>query len=165
MTRQKIIDEAWRVEEDCKISSKRHFNDCQWWERAHYIIGIPSVVLATIAGSSWLSDTENGAAVAGVISIIVAVLTALNTFINPIQKAEHHKNAGNAYLTLRNKSRRFAEIQAPDMADDATALGALEELTNRRDQLNETSSQTRRKAFDLARKGDSAGEASYKVDS
>lgn len=162
--RDSIILEAKRVEEDSILSSKRHFNDAQFWEKIHYWLGIPSVALAAIAGASSLSKWECGPVTAGILSIIVALLTAINTFLNPAQKSENHQKAGNAYLVLKNKSRVFAEIEILKSADEDDILVKLKELTELRDQLNSTSPQTRKKAFKEAKFGVDNGEAKYQVD-
>lgn len=162
--KERMLNEAKRIEEDCKYSSKRHFDTSHFWERVHYKLGIPSVALAAIAGASALSDWEYGSSIAGVISIVVAVLTTTNTFINPAQKTETHRKAGNAYLALKNQSRIFHDIRSLAIQDEQLLLEALTELTEKRDQLNDDSPQTLRSSFKVAQQGVNAGEAIYEVD-
>lgn len=159
-----VLKEAKRVEEDANHSAKRHFDTSQFWERAHYWMGIPSVALAAIASASALSEWQYGAAVAGVISIIVAVLTAVNTFINPSQRGEIHHKMGNAYLALKNKARIFHDIESTAFQNDEDLRIALKELTDKRDELNDNAPQTPDRYFQSARKGIDEGESTYEVD-
>ncbi len=80
----KITDEAKRIEEDSLHSSKGHFYAAQFWSKFHYSIGVPTVIMSAIAGASALSQFDNHNVIAGVLAIIVATLTALNTFMNPL---------------------------------------------------------------------------------
>lgn len=159
-----VLKEANRIKEDSNYSSKRHFNTSQFWERVHYWIGIPSVALAAIASASALSEWQYGAVVAGVISIIVAVLTAINTFINPSQKSEIHHKMGNSYLSLKNKARIFHNIESSEFQNDEDLRIALKELTDKRDELNYNAPQTPYRYFQSARKGIEEGESTYEID-
>ena len=44
--------EAERIEEDATYSSKSHFNAEDTWVRRHYWLGIPSTILAAVAGAT-----------------------------------------------------------------------------------------------------------------
>ncbi|MEM2991332.1 MAG: SLATT domain-containing protein [Halobacteria archaeon] len=170
-----------RIEEDSLYSAKAHFYAAQFWTNLHLWIGIPSAVLAAIAGASALSRFDNHNIVAGVLSLIVAALTAIATFINPRDKASAHQKAGNEYNSLRNKVGMFyrieidtveiahvgsAEIATEDieLTKGKTLLDELKELSNKRDELNKESPQIPKWAYKKAKKGINAGEATYRSD-
>ncbi|UCH11899.1 MAG: SLATT domain-containing protein, partial [Candidatus Omnitrophota bacterium] len=88
-------------------------------------------------------------------------LTAVNTFLNPNEKANRHKDAGNAYNSLRNRARIFHEIELETLQNEAAALSVLKELSKERDKLNKESSQIPKWAFQKARRGIQEGEATY----
>jgi hypothetical protein len=159
-----VQKEAKRVAEDANCSAKRHFDTSQFWEKTHYCIGIPSVALAAMAGASALSKWDYGAVVAGIISIVVAILTAVNTFINPSQRAEIHHKMGNAYLTLKNNARIFHNIQAHTLQSDTDLQVTLKEWTDKRNELNASAPQTPKRFYKSARKGIDDGESRYEVD-
>ena len=50
--------ELERIEEDCIHSGKSHFNAHERWSRFHYWLGIPSVILSSIAGLAFLRNTH-----------------------------------------------------------------------------------------------------------
>jgi hypothetical protein len=162
--RDQIQQEAARIEEDSLYSSKGHFYAGQRWSNLHLWIGIPAAVLAAVAGASALSEFQSHTVVAGILSIIVVALTAVATFVNPNERAISHKNAGNKYNSLRNRSRIFYSIELPSDNDTKTLAEQLKSLDEQRSKLNEESPQIPKWAFEKARKGIADGEASYKVD-
>lgn len=161
--REKIINEAKRIEEDSLYSAKGHFYAGQCWVNTHLWLGGIAAVLSAIAGASALSQFDYHNIVAGSLSIIVAGLTAIITFINPKERASVHQKAGNRYNALRNDTRIFYDIELSEI-DDKKATEDLKKLNNRRNKLNLESHQIPKWAFEKARKGIEEGEAKYKVD-
>lgn len=159
--RPAIQSELQRIEEDCAHSGKAHFNAGDRWARYHYGLGLPAVVLSALAGTAFLKDFG---IVAGVMSAVVAILTALMTFLKPSERAAGHKGSGDQYLTLRNDARVFREIKLAHVADEQAAIDGLEEFTKRRNELNQASAQFSRADFEQARKGIDAGETKHRVD-
>lgn len=163
VNKEKIINEAKRIEEDSLYSAKGHFYAGQYWININLYLGGLSAVLSAIAGASALSQFDYHNIVAGSLSIIVAGLTAIITFINPNERAIVHQKAGNKYNALRNDTRIFYDIEVNE-ADDKKTIDDLKELNNRRNKLNIESHQIPKWAFEKARKGIEEGEAKYKVD-
>lgn len=161
--KEKIADEAKRIEEDSLYSAKGHFCAGQCWVDVNLWLGGMSAVLAAIAGTSALSQFDYHNIVAGSLSIIVAGLAAVITFINPNERASVHQKAGNKYNALRNDARIFYDIEIKEI-DDKTAIDDLKEFNDRRNKLNIESHQIPRWAFKKARKGVEDGEANYKID-
>ena len=161
--KEKIINEAKRIEEDSLYSAKGHFYAGQCWVNANLWLGGISAVLSAIAGASALSQFDYHNIVAGSLSIVVAGLTAIITFINPNERATVHQKAGNKYNALRNDTRIFYDIEI-DEIDDKKAIDDLKKLNDRRNKLNIESHQIPKWAFEKARKGIEDGEAKYKID-
>jgi len=155
-----IIKEAERITEDALYSAKGHFEAARDWERWHYWIGIPAAILAAASGVSALKDSP---ILAAILAFLVAVLTALTTFLNPRERANQQQAAGNAYKSLQNDARIFAEVECA--APASTSLReTLSALNSRRNELNEKSPLIPRSAFERGRKGILAGEATYVAD-
>ncbi len=161
--KEKIINEAKRIEEDSLYSAKGHFYAGQCWVNTNLWLGGFSAVLSAVAGASALSQFDYHNIVAGGLSIVVAGLTAVITFINPNERATVHQKTGNKYNALRNDTRIFYDIEANE-ADDKKAIDDLKKLNDRRNKLNIESHQIPKWAFEKARKGIEEGEAKYKVD-
>jgi hypothetical protein len=156
-----IRTELERIEEDCIHSGKSHFNAHERWSRFHYWLGIPSVILSSIAGLAFFKDYPD---IGGAIASVVAVLTALSTFLKPYERAASHKSSGDQYLSLRNDARVFRQIRLENACDDQTAINSLDEFTKRRNELNQASPQFSTSDFNRARDGIDAGESTHAVD-
>ena len=158
---EKIKAEIKRLEEDCVHSGKSHFNAAARWSFYNSIIGVPSIALSALAGTAFFKDY---AVAAGMMSSVVAVLTALMTFLKPSERAAAHKGAGDQYLTLRNDARVFREIEIDHACDVPAAIAALSGFTKRRNELNQASPQFADRDRKKARAGIEAGEATHEVD-
>lgn len=161
--KEKIISEAKRIEEDSLYSAKGHFYAGQCWVNVHLWLGGIAVVFSAIAGASALSQFDHHNTIAGGLSIIVAGLTAIITFVNPNERAAVHQKAGNSCNALRNDARIFYDIEASNL-EDIKIVESLKKLNDRRNELNLESPQIPKWAFKKARKGIEEGEAEYKID-
>ena len=161
LTLEKIKAEIARLEEDCIHSGKSHFNAADRWGQYNNWLGVPSVILSALAGTAFFKDYGLAA---GLMSSVVAVLTALMTFLKPSEKAAEHKGAGDQYLTLRNDARVFREIEIDHSCDVQAAIAALAGYTKRRNELNQASPQFSDADRRKARAGIEAGEATHIVD-
>lgn len=156
-----IREELTRIEEDCIYSGKAQFNAGVRWGRYHLWLGVPSVILSALAGTAFFKDQPE---IAGVMSTIVTILTALMTFLKPSERASSHKSSGDQYVTIRNDARVLRTIKLDVACDDAAAVANLDEITKRRNELNQASAQVSRKDFERAREGIEEGEAQHVAD-
>ena len=159
--RLEIMKESQRIEESALYSSKGHFATAHTWSNFHLSIGIPMVVLAAIAGSSFICNNN---ILAGVLSLIVAVLSAVMTFLNPNEKSSTHLNAGNSYDALQNDVRMFRAIDCWREDSEQILTERLKNYSNQKDKLNQGSPQIPWWAYQIAKRGIKAGEGSYEVD-
>jgi len=164
IAKEAIIQEAKRIEENCLYTSKGHFAAARFWSNFHLWVGIPIVILATVAGASALSQFGNFAVIAGVISIIVAVLSATATFLNPRERANVHLSAGNNYDSLLSKTRIFWTIDCWRNDSEEVLTQKLRDLSEERNRLNRECPQVPRFAYLQARKGIQEGEAGHEID-
>ncbi|HET7235187.1 MAG TPA: SLATT domain-containing protein [Actinomycetota bacterium] len=111
--------------------------------RRYLMLGIPVVVLTTVVGTSAFasvqnaSETGDGAAnsqtwliVVGVISVLAAVLSSLQTFLRYATRAEGHRIAALRYETLR---RDMAETLALPRDARGQPEGSLNSARQRMD--------------------------------
>ncbi len=164
IAKEAIIQEAKRIEENCLYTSKGHFAAARFWSNFHLWIGIPTVILATVAGTSALSQFGNFVVIVGVISIIVAILSATTTFLNPRERANAHLSAGNNYDSLLSEARIFWTIDCWQNDSEEILTQKLRDLSEERNRLNRECPQVPRFAYLQARKGIQEGEARYEVD-
>ncbi len=135
--KSELVKEANRIEESLLHSSKRHFEDAKLWGWFHYCLGIPTVVMAAIMGTVVLNQMDPTQFWAGILSILVTVLTAISTFLNPNQRESAHFSAGNKYDALLNEVRLYRTIECWNETDEAILQSKLKSLSDRKSQLNE----------------------------
>jgi len=163
-TKDEIIKEAKRIEEGLLYCSKGHFAAAHFWSNFHLWIGVPVVLLSAIAGASALSQFDSKHIIAGSISIAVAALSSVMTFLNPNAKASAHLNAGNNYDSLQNKIRIFWSIDCWREESEQVLTEKLKYFSEQKDKLNQSCPQIPRWAYNIAKKGILAGEGDYTVD-
>jgi SMODS and SLOG-associating 2TM effector domain family 4 len=159
-----IIREAKRIEEALLYSSRGHFTAARLWSNFHLWIGIPMVLLSAIAGASALAEFDHNHVIAGILSIIIAALSGVMTFLNPNAKAAAHQTAGNKYDSLMNKVRMFWSIDCWRDESDDVLTEKVKYLSEQKDVLNNTCPQPPNWAYKIAKRGIAAGEADYEVD-
>jgi hypothetical protein len=162
--KDEIIREAKRIEEALLHSSKGHFEAARLWSGFHLMIGIPVVVVSAIAGAAAFKQFDASHVIAGILSISVAALSSVLTFLNPNAKASAHQIAGNKYDSLMNKVRIFWSIDCWQADSEEILTEKVKYMSELKDNRNQSCPQISRIAYKLAKRGIAAGEAKYKVD-
>jgi hypothetical protein len=120
-----IRREAERLDEDVLYAEKQHFAMASVWRRIHLWLGIPSAILAGLAGISALNSYP---IIAAALAILSGVITALLTFLDPANSSNAHHQAGISYSGLRGRFRRLHNIESGIGHDAASLSRRLEEL-------------------------------------
>jgi hypothetical protein len=162
--REEVIREAKRIEESLLHSSKGHYAAAHVWGNFHLWVGIPMVLFSTIAGAAALAKVDPEHLVAGTLSIIVAALSGVATFLNPNERVSAHLNAGNSYDSLMNKARIFWAIDCWREESDQVLTERLKHFSEQKDDLNRKCPQIPRWAYKKGKKGIEEGESKYLVD-
>lgn len=159
--RQEIIKEAKRLYENCLYTSKSHFVEARIWQNINLLIGIPTIVLAGIAGALTFADIR---ILAGILSMVIVVLTSLTTFLNPKEQAHSHLTAANNYDSLMTKIRIFWSIDCWREESDDVLTNQLKAYSGERDKFNREYPQPFKWSYRTAKKGIQEGESEYFVD-
>jgi hypothetical protein len=167
--RENLIREARRIEEDALLSSKGHYAAAERWRNAHLYTGVPTTALTAIAGLVIVGGPEDFAGVPldlvfGLVAIAAAISTGVTTFLGPEKQSTEHRAAGECYNALKGRARRFREIDALRPFSDADLSGRLDALVAERDGLNQYSPLIPNRAYEKAKRGIEAGEATYEAD-
>ena len=166
--REEIIRESKRLEERTSDSAKGHHCAAEGWTKRHLWLGIPTVVLSTVVGattfSKYATDYPWLGVVSGILSIVIAVLSGVTTFLNPNERGNGHLTAAHADDKLNNEARIFRTIDC--WHEDSTEIltAKLRDLVITKDDLNSNSPQIPPWAWRLAKKRIDEGETSYEVD-
>jgi hypothetical protein len=163
-----IIREAKRLEESTLFSMKGHHVAANGWSNRHLWLGMPTVIISALVGaatfSQYAKDYPALGLIAGLLSIIVTVLSGITTFLNPNEKENAHLNAAHGFDKINNDARLFWSVDCWQEASDAVLTSQLKELVDRKNELNSSSPQIPDWAYQKAKAGIEAGEADFKVD-
>ena len=159
--RQEVIKESKRLHQDCLITSKSHFIEARFWQNLHLWIGIPTVILAAVAGTLAFAEVK---LLAGILSMVIVVLTSITTFLNPKEQGNSHFTAANNYDALMTRIRIFWSIECWAEESDDLLTNRLMGFSEARDKLNKECPQPFRWSYKAAKKGILEGEAEYFID-
>lgn len=162
--KEEIIKEAKRIFENCLQTSKSHFVTARFWSNFHLWIGLPTVILAAVSGTIALAVFTHHNIIAGCISMLIVVLTAVTTFLNPKERANIHQTAGNNYDSLLSRVRIFWTVDCWRENPEELLADKLKDFAEQRDRLNRDCPQPPKWAYKIAKKGIEEGEADYIVD-
>lgn len=95
-----LREELEEVRDFAERRSFAHAERLAVWRRMHLGLGVPAVAFAAIAGTSALAGFDHSNVIAGVLALIVAVLTGLLTFLRPEQATQEHERAVKGYQSL-----------------------------------------------------------------
>jgi hypothetical protein len=107
---------------------KCHFLASHRYSKYNYMIGIPTIVVTTVVGTSVFASlsTESRAVVAtlaiGFVSIMAAILSSLQTFLGFPERADRHRDAGVKYGTIGRKMELLINENAMPNGAEAAAL-------------------------------------------
>lgn len=128
---------ALRWYERASTVAYRHYQTAQRYSRLNFIFGLPTVVFATVVGTSVFATLQAKPefwwqVTVGVMSIAAAILSALQSFLGFNDKAEKHRTAGSRY----NMVGRELELWLAQPQED---LEGLESIRQRVDALAQES--------------------------
>lgn len=152
--------ELQNIEEDSEYSAARHYIASDNWHQVNLWLSIPNAIIAGLAS---ISAFQQQPILTAILAAMAAILAALTAVLNPSDRASNHKQCGCAYHALRNRCRILRTVTMPRIATEDIHM-KFEELAERRDELNSSSPQTSRRAFERARKGIEEGELTYKTE-
>jgi hypothetical protein len=143
--RDEIIREAKRLEESTLFSFKGHHHAARGWTNRHLWLGIPTVVISALIGATAFSQYAKeypwvGVA-AGLLAILVAILSGVTTFLNPNDKESAHFIAAHGFDKLNNDARMFWSIECWQEESDEVLTSKLRELVESKNELNSSSPQ------------------------
>lgn len=104
---------------DLRVFCHGHYDVATHLDRRNYQLGIPVVVLSAIVGTSVFASVSLDPSLyakigVGLISILVAVLGSLQTFLRLAERAEKHREAGARFGALLKEIEQHQAVQIPD---------------------------------------------------
>jgi len=86
----------------------QHYESAKYYARAHNLLGIPVVVFSSIVGTTVFATLQKQVAlrsqiIVGAVSVLAAVLAALQTFLRFSERAEKHRSIAASYSAIRRQ--------------------------------------------------------------
>lgn len=100
----------WRIR--AQYAQYCHFAAANYLRKLHYYLGIPSIFLSTLVGTSIFATLEHQGnnmmrIVVGLVSVLTAGLSTMQTFLRFEERAERHRTAGTQYGKLGRIMEQF----------------------------------------------------------
>ena len=101
-----------------RISHRAHYEAAKYYERLHYLLGVPTVVMSAVLGSTVFASLQHSElewikSLMAVLSVSMVALTSLQTFFKYSERAERHKTAAVQIGEVRREleqNLQFAQI-------------------------------------------------------
>ncbi|MGR9014614.1 MAG: SLATT domain-containing protein [Gammaproteobacteria bacterium] len=133
---QKQLLKSWR--DELGVMMRTHYVLSTKVRLLNYVLGVPCIIIAMLI-ASYIFFTINQEVVFwvkmlfGLLTLLMAILASLQTFLKYSEQAENHRNASARYQALFNGIDQLLAIPPKD----ETALGEwCDKLRERWDELN-----------------------------
>ena len=123
-----ISRETRDIEKEAAIAAQAHFVAGRRWEKTNLGLGIPSTILAGVAGVT--AFTALSPYITGCVALIVAALSGLSTFLGPGDRADSHRAASARFSEIRREASLLRDVDAPlaNSDDEETAQALADRL-------------------------------------
>lgn len=108
-------------------SSFAHYAAEERYSKFHYAIGVPAAIFAAGVGTSVFAsldttvDLHTKIAI-GMVSVLTAILTGLQTFLRYDERAERHRRAAVEYSSIRRELEQFIVLSHILSSDTVEAI-------------------------------------------
>ena len=140
----RIERETREIEDDCRVAVRCHAYAASKWTYVYYMLGLPTVILAALAGLSAINKQN---VLAAVLAIAVTIFAAANTFLNAGEQSNAHAKKRSEYEQLKNEIRQYRHITLGMGLPDHQLIDELTQYSHRRDVLNIESPQVTHRAY------------------
>lgn len=110
-----------------------HYACMRLFSRLHLLLGIPGLALSTAVGTAVISSLEDEATSTwkifwGLLSVLAAVLTALQTFLGLAERAEKHRQTGAGYGAVRRQLELLKTFPTSEEEDLETLRAVKDDM-------------------------------------
>ena len=99
-----------------------HYETARTFDSSHLWLGLPAIVFSTVVGTTVFASLSKDTDVrlqifVGLLSVVAALLTALQTFLKYSEKSEKHRVAGAKFSNLKHRIELLACLP-PQSSDE-----------------------------------------------
>jgi hypothetical protein len=143
--------------------ARAHYLAAKRTSRMHNLLGIPTVILTAVVGTSIFAtlsaSKDNRLSIAiGVISVISTILVSLQTFFRFGEQAEKHRGAGVSFSAIKRKMDVLKVRIATSGIDATDALAQVDDLIDKFNTLEADCLEIPDRVYDQARREQDADE-------
>lgn len=129
-TSLKVLDQWY---ERTSVVAVGHYRAAQRYSRAHLGLAVPTVILSAAVGTAVFATLQQQSCfwlqfTVGAVSVVAAILTALQSTLRYQELAEKHRGAGAKYNAIGREIellRTYSEIDAEKIEDLRTRIDSL----------------------------------------
>jgi len=121
----------------CYAAQSAHYASADLFRRLNYIVGVPAVVFSSVVGTAIFAGLEKEsprALLIASVSIMAAILAALQTFLRFSERAAQHATAGNWYSAIRRDIEQILHLPADHRGTAKDCLDEVRKEMNRASQ-------------------------------
>ncbi len=94
--------------ERARTNQLQHYKAADYYSRANNLLGIPAAILSAVVGTAVFSTLEKKVGlrielIVGSLSVLTAILAALQTFLRYAERAEKHRSVAASYGAMRKQ--------------------------------------------------------------
>lgn len=110
-----------------------HYESARKFDQRHLWLGLPAIALSTIVGTSVFASLSQQTLpfvqiIIGMLSVLAAVLTGLQTFLKYSELSEKHRIAGARFANLKHRIELLASLPPASKEELEKRLVELEKL-------------------------------------
>jgi hypothetical protein len=145
-----ILLTEWK--QHLRVSRATHYETAKQLSKTNIAIGISAIVSSAIVGTSILATVQetvntNLKIVAGLVSVLAAVLGGIQTFLRLEERAENHRASGAKYSAL---IREIDEVLAYSQKGRAISVDRVKNIREQYDKVTLEASPTSQKVYEKA---------------
>ena len=156
--------------EESTLEKKKHYNAADRVKTYHYWLGIPSIALSVILGTTLIGlaseEWPDGIKwIGAILAAILTLLTSFQTFFNFEKKAESHRILAARFLSIKRECERNISYGKEGNITQGDLKDIFESLSQKYEQAIEDaiSCPTKQKDYLKAKQGIEGGEEEYSV--
>ena len=146
MSVESMINTAEEYRHASQKKSNAHYKMSESANSRHTKLGVPAAILSTLVGTAIFSTINAPSAsvsvriIAGLLSLVAAVLVSLQTFFNYSDQASKHRDAAASYEAVRHKLDWFilANSKLSNESDLEKPLAVLLDISTSMDEIRRT---------------------------
>lgn len=105
-----VANMSYGLYKEANLQALAHLYAANYWGGSYLFLGIAITTLSAAVSASIFSESGYFAVVGGFISLLLVIISALSTFLNPDQRTNLHHKAYTHYLGLSGRAKAFYSI-------------------------------------------------------